>query len=132
MWFIPTKKEVKKEFKKISDSFKELKNQSTQNKDSIQKNKNDILELKYKLKLQEQIRELTTRSNLNISEKRILKRFDSLKLMKAIQSCINQGYTTNNIKEEITLRFNIKSTCFFKYLKLVREQQHKVTTRSKN
>ena len=115
MWFWPTKREFRKELDKIRNAFWVRDNQIL----TIQK--------EFAL-LREQLREPTTRSSI---EKRIKKRIDDVKLMKAISSCIKEGYTTNHIRDDIIARFGIKTTCFFKYLKLVREQLRVVTTRRK-
>ena len=58
---------------------------------------------------------------LTSAEKQVKKFVDNQKLMKAIHSCIKEGYSTTRIKEDITLRFGIKKTKFFKYLNLVRK-----------
>jgi len=132
MWFIPTKKEVKKSFNKIKKHIIELTSQSLNNRVLIEKNKSDIAGLKEMIKVRElvreQVREPTPRTSI---EKKIKQRLDNAKLMKAIHSCIKEGYSTNHIKEDIITRFKIKKTCFFKYLKLVREQVREPTPRTK-
>lgn len=42
---------------------------------------------------------------------------DKMQLIKAIKHYIDEGYKTNQIRDEIMLRFDIKPTCFYKYLK---------------
>jgi len=131
VWFIPTKKEVKKSFAKIKKHITELTSQSLNNRVLIEKNKDNILDLKEMIKVREivreQVREPTPRTTI---EKKIKQRLDNAKLMKAIHSCIKEGYSTNHIKEDIMTRFKVKKTCFFKYLKLVREQVREPTPRS--
>lgn len=134
-WLLKRNKFLKRVFSKIKRDMKELTNQSLINKTLIERNKEDIKELRDMIKVREQVRELTPqitpRTNI---EKKIKKRLDNAKLMKAIHSCIKEGYSTNQIKEDIMTRFKIKKTCFFKYLKLVREQIRELTprTNSKN
>ncbi len=77
----------------------------------------------------EKLRELTitntTQRSLNSLQKKVLRKLDLIKLQKAIYNFVREGYKTNRMKEEIKLMFNISNTCFYKYLKLVREQLQK-------
>ncbi len=66
----------------------------------------------------------TAPNRLNISEKRLLKRLDSVKLMKAIQSCIDQTYSTSVMRDDIMNQFGIRERCFYNHLKKVRELLH--------
>lgn len=107
--------------------------------------KKDISEIKIKMaelkgmiigfkSLRRQLREpttrSTTRSNLKPIEKRLLKEFDKKKLMRAIKGYIDEGYSTIHIRNEVMNRFNIGTTCFYKYLKLLRVVLREPTTRS--
>ncbi len=125
-------KQAKEEFKKIANAFRERDKKILTLKNDIT-SKNEMY-LMIKKALREQLREVTTRSTspnqLKPMQKRVLKRLDTAKIMKAIHSYIQEGYRTNQIKDEIINRFGIKPTCFFKYLKALREQLREVTTRS--
>ena len=110
-------------------------------KESFEKVKKDIYDLKKNMLTKELHKQLhavtarttaqalhtTARDKLKTSEKRLLTRLDSVKLMRAIQSCIDQGYSTNMIRDDIMNRFNIKERCFYNYFKRVREQLHAVS-----
>ncbi len=125
-WF---KSFVKEELRKIARAF------ALRDKE-IFKSKADIKELRKEIKLlHKQLHQLlhttarttapiTARSSLGPVQKRVLKRLDSIKLMKAIQSCITQGYSTSAIRDEIVNRFDIGERCFYNYLKQVRKQLH--------
>ena len=101
--------------------------------------RNELDEIKLMiLGLRQQIREVASCSasqerettTLKGIQKRVLKQLDKAQLMKAIKHYIEEGYSTNNMRDEIMLRFTIRPTCFFKHLKLLRQQLRKVTTRS--
>ncbi len=72
----------------------------------------------------------TTRSNLKSIQKKALNLIDTAQLKKAIAHYIDEGYKTAQIRDEVMNRFNIKPTCFYKYLKMVRELLREVTTRT--
>ncbi|GAI35362.1 unnamed protein product [marine sediment metagenome] len=65
---------------------------------------------------------ITARAAINRTEKRILKKLDSIKLMKAIKGSLDDGYSTSQVRDEIMNRFDIKERCFYKYLKKVKEE----------
>ena len=119
-------KNIYKDIKNILSEIQELK------VNSISKGKINLMIKKELHKQLHTITERTTAQALNItarnklkrSEKRVLRRLDSIKLMKAIQSCIAQRYSTSAIKEDVMNRFDIGERCFYNYLKRVREQLH--------
>lgn len=130
-YFINKSLLLKNTFLKIKSSLNSLDlkiNTLEQNQINKEELKQEILK-----ELREVLREPTTpitpRSNLKNIEKKVLKRLDSIQLQKAISRYIEDGYKTNQIKEEIINRFNIKQTCFYKYLKLVRQQLREPTPR---
>ncbi len=140
---------ILKYFKDWKELERKIRSSFTKRDKIMQENKVDIAQLRedvkllheYKL-LHEQLHSvtarttapITTRAVLNKTEKRILIRFDSMKLMSAIQSEIKQKHTTNVIRDNILNRFDIGERCFYNYLKKVREllheQLHSVTART--
>ena len=70
----------------------------------------------------------TSRSNLKSIEKKVLNKLDTIQLCKAISHYIEEGYRTAQIRDEVMNRFNIKPTCFYKYLKEVRTKLYEVTS----
>lgn len=116
---------------KIKEAFANVKKDISEINDKIVELEEMIVDFK---SLREQLREPTTRSTTRSSlkpiEKKLLKQFDKNKLMKAIKGYIDDGYSTIHIRDEITNRFNIGTTCFYKYLKSLRVVLREPTTRS--
>ena len=104
----------------IKDKLKILENLTNNNSIEIKNNSKEVLEL-HKLLRNLTIQNTISRS-LNSLQKKVLKKLDVVELQKAIYNFIRSGYKTNHMKEEIKLMFNISNTCFYKYLKIVREQ----------
>lgn len=116
MWIIPTKKEVKKEFKKISNSFKELK------KELVSKKEIELMIRETTLKHYE-LRELSPRTTQTKYHRKAKIIADKVHLVNEIKRLLNMNMTTREIYDLIVIDNNLcKKTCFFKYLKIVREQ----------
>ncbi len=123
---------IRRSFSKVKEDISLLK-ESGESTDKVMKDIRESLD-----SLREQLREVTTRSTTRSNEitplksiqKKVFKSIDKAQIMKAIKHYIDEGYKTNQIRDEIIMRFNIKTTCFYKYLKLLREQLREVTTRS--
>lgn len=108
-------------------------------KEAFSKIKIDIEFINNKLNLlREQVRELTPRTtppntprtSLKSIEKKVMNKLNTAQLMKSIKHYIDEGYKTNEIRDEIMLRFGIKKTCFFKHLKQVRGLLREPTPRT--
>ncbi len=140
-WFL-TKKQAKKEFKKIGDSFNkfkseitELTSQSLNNRVLIEKNKDDIKEFISKKEIDLMIREAlikeailgssqtipqTPRTQMRKKADKMLNRAEILSEMANLS---NKGYSTQEMFNIIVNQKQIiKKTCFYKYLKKIREQ----------
>lgn len=63
MWFVATKKELKKSFNKVKKQIAELTSQSLNNRVLIEKNKKDISDLKETIKVREVVREPSPRTS---------------------------------------------------------------------
>jgi len=115
MFNLATKKDLEKIEKKIRNAF--------------EKSKKELQELRTEFQnlVREKVREPTPRTS---TEKQIKRVVNNQKLMKAIHSCIKEGYSTNRIKEDIMSRFKIGKTKFFDCLKLVREKVREPTPRT--
>lgn len=98
--------------------------------------KEDISKINNRLgQIEESIKELrdtsqsTSRSTTRSYEetrtdpinKRAIEKLDKMLLLKSIKNLIDEGYRTCIIRDEIIGRFGIKETCFYKYLKLLRD-----------
>jgi len=121
-WFLSRSKKLKTSFKRI--------------RLDINKVKKDLKEIK--VLLDRRTTPLTTRSatpkatqsKLKSSQKELLNILDKKQLTKAIQELIKQNYKTINIRDEIIDRFKIKTTCFYKYLRIAKETTSHITTRT--
>lgn len=131
MWLIPTKKEINKSFDKIKSHFSELVAQSLDNRILIEENKSNIVSRKeIELMIREailNIKESTprtkTRTPRTSLRKKAEKILNKVEIMQEIKSLINKGLSTNEVYNIIVLEKQlIKKTCFFKYIKIVREQ----------
>jgi len=120
MGFLKYFSDWKKLQSKLSRSFNKFKKEL-----DLKISKEDVREI-IKEELREELRgattQSTTRSDLGSMQKRVLKKLDSLKLMKAIQGYVDDGYSTCQIRDEILNRFDIGTTCFYKYLKKVKQE----------
>jgi len=143
-WVLKKSRLLKREFSKIKKSFEErdkiisekanmheheLLKQELNNKIS----KKEVEEM-IKLAINEvraELREPAPRTKLKSDEKKVLKKLDTLKLANAIASCIKQGYSTTQAKDEIMQRFEIKKTCFFEHYRLVRDKMRGLAPRTK-
>ena len=119
LWF-PTKKEVKKEFIKIKNSFKKRDSKIL----ALEKNLNDLkkeIELIYKLR--EPTPRTLERTPQTAIRRKANKILNKVEIMQEINSLLKKGLSTTEIYEIIVnQKALIKKTCFFKYIKVVREQ----------
>ena len=126
---LATKKDIKKierDLEITSDTIKkDITNITTSQKDNITYLSGKIKEVE-KL-VRDKVHEPSPRTS---TEKHIKKVVNDQKLLKAIHSCIKEGYSTNRIREDIMLRFGIGKTKFFKYLNLVRDKVHEPSPRT--
>ena len=116
MFGLLTRKQAEKEFNKISQGFKDIK------KDMISKDKIDLM-----------IREAFDRERIKIHEQiprtpqtqrrtKVNKLLDRAEIMQEMASLEQKGLTTGEIYSIIVDEKQlIKKTCFFKYMKIVRE-----------
>ena len=133
MWFIPTKKEMKKEFNKIRDSFKERDSKISQLQEEVNNLKKEIVCRK---EIELMIREYLVQSGTNyalksepnqtnyerVMIKRAIKtRPDALK--QAIRGCLDKDMRTTEIfKLIVEEKRLISKTQFYHYLSLVRNE----------
>ena len=124
MFWLATKKGVKKSFKKLKEEIKELK------QDIISKKEVDLMIREAILKVQSQavspsltIREQTPRSSRTPLRKKADKLLNKVEIMREIGSLLQNGHSTTEIHNIIVNeKALIKKTCFYKYLSKVREQ----------
>ena len=138
MFWLLTKKLFKKESKKISQSFlqqKELIDKATNSITELtsQSLNNRILIENLEKRLTERIdriyelREPTPRTSRTTMRKKADKILNKVEIMQEIASLLKQGLSTEEIHQVIVIQKSlIKKTCFYKYLKLVREQTHEL------
>ena len=116
MFGLLTKKQAEKEFCKIAQGFKDLK------KDIVARSEIELL-IENAILKNNKVRELNPRTSRTTMRKKADKLLDKVEIMREIASMEKQGHSTqemfNIIVEEKQL---IKKTCFYKYLKKVREQ----------
>jgi len=117
VWWFVTKKDLKKEQKKIKAAFKELRGEVVSKKEIELMIREGILV----------VRELTPRTPRTTprttARKKADKLLDKVEIMREIASMEELGTGTNDIfKEIVTIRGLCRKTCFYKYLKLVRER----------
>jgi len=131
VWFFPTKKEVKKEFKKIFDSFKKRDLRIDNQDKNINELKEQIVSKDMiKLMIENEIlkvREVSVRTSRTTPRTAIRKKADKLlnkaEICSEIASMLQKGLNTNEVHHQIVeVKMLCKKTCFFKYLKIVREQ----------
>ncbi len=141
MFWLLTKKHFKKESNKISKSFDkvdkaltELTSQSLNNRIQIDSNKESIVSRhEIDLMIRERMLELreptsrTTRTKETNLRKKANKILDKVEIMREMASLLQKGLSTTEIQNIIVNEKSlIKKTCFFKYIKLVREQTNEL------
>ena len=134
MWLIPTKKELKKHFNKIKKEISELTTQSSNNRVLIESNKEKINELVSKkevdlmireaiLKVRESSPRTTPQTPRTPMRKKADKILNKVEIMQEMSSMLQKGLSTTEIHNIIVNeKMLVKKTCFFKYLKVVRDQ----------
>ena len=115
MWFFE-KKKVRKSFKKIRNQIKHLQKNSV-NKKQVEKMIKEALQTpRINPRLIEQAPQTAIRRKAN----KILNRVE---IMQEMSSLLKQGLSTGEILQIIVNeKMLIKKTCFFKYMKIIREQ----------
>ena len=141
MFWLLTKKTFKKESNKISKSFDkvdkaltDLTSQSINNRVLIDSNKESIVSRhEIDLMIRERMLELreytsqTPRTQETNLRKKANKILDKAEIMREMASLLQKGLSTTEIQNIIVNdKCLIKKTCFFKYIKLVREQIHEL------
>ncbi len=116
MFGLITRKQAEKEFNKISQGFKDIK------KDIVSKDKIDLMIReafdRERIKLHEQ----TPRTPQTKRRTKVNKILDRAEIMQEIASLEQKGLTTGEIYNIIVDEKQlIKKTCFFKYMKIIRE-----------
>jgi hypothetical protein len=134
MWFIPTKKEIKKELKKISDSFKERDKVLKEIRDNIISKKEIELMIKeavLNLKVQfgalsEPKSEPNQRKEIKQFERAIYQKAKKMRpeaIKQAIRGLLERDLTTTDIYKEIVENKRLcGKTQFYHYLSLVRNE----------
>ena len=127
--FWPSKKAVKKEFSKIAQSFlkRDLKIQELR-EDLVPRKEIELMIENAALKAKPQLREharTTPRTNKRKKADRLL---DKAEICSEIGSLLQKGLSTTEIQHDIVeKRALCKKTCFYKYLRLVREATPRTT-----
>ena len=134
MWFFPTKKEVKKEFKKISDSFKERDLEINKLKEKIENNSLKIATLegsylvlsqKSQVSVSGQSQAVPRKSQDNF-ETKLIKRIRNNKksLVMAEIMKLTDNHTTTEIFNKIVLEKGLCSKAsFYRYLDSLKSQK---------
>jgi len=133
MWFIPTKREVQREFEKIRLSFKKrdvaiskLQEDFNRHTDIIAKLQTSILLIESKKSEPNRTELLRTEPNLNPYEKEIVKKVMKSRpeaIKNAIRGLIEQDMTTTQMFHKIVEdKHLISKTQFYHYLHLVRTE----------
>ena len=127
MFWIVTKKWIKKELKKIADSFKKRDDDIKELKDIVVSKdmiklmiENEILKIN---KVREPIRH-TPRTSMRKKADKILNKAE---IMHEIGSLLKKGLSTTEIHHIIVnKKAYCKKTCFYKYIKIFREKEHEL------
>ena len=132
MWLFSSKKQKKKETKKISNSFKKRDTRLSKVEDELKGLKNEFVtrkefELLMNL-IKSGVHEPTSRSPQTTIRRKANKLLDKAEIMHEIASMSQKGLSTQEIQHNIIdVQGLCKKTCFFKYLKIVREQSPRTT-----
>jgi len=127
MWFFPTKKEIKKEFEKISRAFKkrdsdiqEIRKEIISKKEVELMIKEEILKIKADMF---KVREIGSRTPRTAIRKKADKMLDKAEILSEMANLSKKGYSTTEMFNIIVNEKQLcKKTCFYKYMKKVREQ----------
>ncbi len=119
MFWLVTKKEAKKEFKKIADSFKKISDEIKGSRQEVLSKKEvDLMIREAVLKVHE-IAPRTPQSKIRKKANIILNKAE---IMHEIGSMLQKDLSTTEIHDIIVNQKNLcKKTCFYNYLKKVRE-----------
>ena len=111
------RKQINKELKKISQSFKDIK------KDMITKDKIDLMIREAFDRERLKFREVSLQTPRTSKRKKADKLLDKAEIMSEISSMLKNGLSTTEIHHQIVeFKGYCKKTCFYKYMKAVREQ----------
>ncbi len=116
MFWIKTIKQVKKELKKIARAF-------LLRDEKILNNQERINKLEGALAILTNSANQTSRTPQTAIRRKANKILNKVEIMQEMASLLHQGLSTTEIQEIIVIKKSlIKKTCFFKYMKIVREQ----------
>ena len=124
MFGLITKNRFKKELHKISKSFLRRDNAIKEIKEIVVSKKEvDLMIREALLKIQEVTPRTIPRTPRTAIRKKADKMLDKAEVMNEMLKLVESGLSTTQIHEIIvTQKALIKKTCFYKYLKIVREQ----------
>lgn len=108
---------LKESFTRIKKDISELKNEILEIKELVRKKSADYSADK-SVKSPLEVRKNT----LNRKQRKVLKGMHKIKLVNEIERLSLAGMGTTDIMEEVTEKFKIKRTAFYKYLSLVRKK----------
>ena len=139
-WFV-SKKQLAKEKKRIRDSFKKRDKKKKLQTKEIEVLKDMIKELGSKVISKQEVellieekllkvhgvREPSTRTSRTPMRKKVEKMLTKAEIIQEIKNLIDKDYSTTEARYRIVSVLKLcKRTCFYKYLKLVREKSPQV------
>lgn len=128
MFWLVTKKAIKKELKKIKDSFKKRDDDIKELKEEIVSK--DMIKLMIENEILK-VRAHTPRTPRTPMRKKADKILNKAEIMHEIGSLLQKGLSTEEVHHQIVkVRGLCKKTCFYKYLKLVRKKVREPTIRT--
>jgi len=127
MWFFPTRKQIKKELEKIAEAFrkrdedlKEVKKEIVSKKEIELMIKEAVLEIKADMF---KVREKGSRTPRTVMRKKAEKILDKAEILSEMANLSKKGHSTTEMFNLIVNEKQLcKKTCFYKYMKKVREQ----------
>ncbi len=150
MWWLVTKKQIKAELRKIVNSFRQSKKDikdlghelATLKDTQISKREIDLMIREAMLKTPESAfhtPQTTSQTPQRTPSRTLIRKkadrlLDKAEIMAEIRSMLEKGHTTTEAYDQIvSIRGLCRKTCFFKYLKEVRNQKpelHEQTERT--
>ncbi len=129
MFWIKTIKQIKKELKKIAEAFRFRDEKIFNNQERINRLEGALAILMSKSAV---VHEQPARTPPTAIRRRANKILNKVEIMQEMASLLHQGLSTTEIHNIIVNeKALIKKTCFFKYIKIVREQSAR-TPRTKH
>ena len=127
MFGLLKRKEAKEEFDKISKAFKDMKKDMISKKEIELMIKEAILDVKETSLYEPIIREPTPRTSRTKLRKKADKILDKAEICSEMANLLKEGYSSKEVFDIIVNQKQlIKHTCFYKYMKIVREQVREV------